>query len=335
MNTAVAKNDAGKEMHDYLQTKKAEIQKAAGRVMDADTLLRVVLNSMIKNQTLMKCTQASMALAVLDAAAFGLFPNSLTNEGHLVPFYNNKKKQYECVFIVGYRGLIKMAVASGVVKDVKVRKVYENDQFEYAYGLDEYLRHVPANADRGEFKACYAVLDYGEGNKGFEVLTAEDAVAHGLRFSKSQKEGKLYGPWKDDLPAMAMKTVVRQALKYAPVSPLSEKLFMAMGQDEKAEAGYIDIDIVPEDDIPDVKAINEGSMDSDRAFPSLRKEEEESLLEVMAENNYSMQNFMDGLEIGLDIKSKEGLTSELFMKAMAIAAKDADPAKMAEEASKK
>ena len=92
--------------------------------------------------------------------------------------------------------------------------VYENDEFDYEYGLNEMLRHKPAKTNRGEAIFYYAVYKLRDGGYVFEVLSKEDAEAHRDKFSKA----KTYGPWVDNFDAMALKTVVKQMVKWMPIS---------------------------------------------------------------------------------------------------------------------
>jgi recombination protein RecT len=82
-------------------------------------------------------------------------------------------------------------------------------------------------------------------NNGFEhqlYMSAEEMEAHGKRYSQSYK--KNYGPWKDNFPAMAEKTVIKlNVSKYGPLSVDMEKALMSdqavlRGDDAKPE--YID-----------------------------------------------------------------------------------------------
>lgn len=266
--------DAPMTIGDMLKEKKEELARDAGGVLNPDVLIRVALNSIQRNARLMQCTPGSIYLAVKDAAAFGLFPNSITNEGHLVPFYNGKNKNWECKFMVGYKGLMKMAHNTGLITAIDVRKVYANDEFHYSFGLTPDLVHVPAKGERGEFAYCYAVVRFKEGLPSFEVLSAESAMDHGKRFSKSKdKGGDLYGPWVDDFEAMAMKTVLRMALKYAPMATLSEKMSEIIGRDERQEAA-IDVDFTVPDEIREPQPIAEKaeSVQEEKAVASTEDE---------------------------------------------------------------
>jgi recombination protein RecT len=226
------------QLQNVLEPKKAEIQKALGKALSADTFLRIAYTSIQHNPKLMKADPASMFLAIMDAAAYGLAPNSLTNEGHLVPFWSNKKKCFEVVFMPGYRGLLKMVYNTGEFLAAEVRRVYKKDRFSIQYGTNPNISHTPALTDPGEFIGAYAVLCFKDGSRVFEFLSAEAALIHAVKYSKSQKDGKLFGPWKDNFESMVMKTVLKMPIKYVAVATRNEKmerLHEAVGHDDRME----------------------------------------------------------------------------------------------------
>lgn len=73
--------------------------------------------------------------------------------------------------VPGYRGLIALALNSGQVTSINVQAVHRNDRFDYAYGLNERLEHVPAEGDRGDITYFYAYVKLKDGGHGFEVLS--------------------------------------------------------------------------------------------------------------------------------------------------------------------
>ena len=93
--------------------------------------------------------------------------------------------------------------------------MYENDKFEYELGLEPKLKHIPAMRDRGEIAWVYAVYHLTSGGFGFEVMNKEDVQKHAKKTSQSY--GSSYSPWAKWFDEMAKKTVVKKALKYAPV----------------------------------------------------------------------------------------------------------------------
>jgi len=150
--------------------------------------------------------------------------------------------------LVGYKGLTKLATNTGLVAGVSVRAVHFEDEFEFEYGLDEQLYHVPAEGARGDFRGAYAVVRYKDGQKDFEYVSAMEGEEHRKKFSRAKKDS----PWDTNFPAMVMKTALRKALKYIPSSPESDRMSLAIAKDEMLEdRGIIDIEPIEKDEIPD------------------------------------------------------------------------------------
>jgi recombination protein RecT len=135
----------------------------------------------------------------------------------------------------GYSGIIKLALQSGYIDGVELHEVYQNDEFEYEYGLDQKLTHRPTEGATGDLRAVYCIVLLSTGHKTFEVMTKKKAEEHRDKFSKSKtKDGRVYGPWADHFVAMALKTVLKRGLKY---TPKSSELAGALNLDNMQEAG--------------------------------------------------------------------------------------------------
>ena len=91
--------------------------------------------------------------------------------------------------------------------------MYENDVFEYSYGLEPSLKHIPASENRGAATFVYAVFRTKDGGFGFEVMSMDDCREHAKRYSKAYSNG----PWQTNFEEMAKKTVLKRVLKYAPL----------------------------------------------------------------------------------------------------------------------
>jgi len=131
----------------------------------------------------------------------------------------------ECQFQLGYKGLLDLVYRSGDVSSIQAQVVYEGDEFDYSFGLEPTLRHVPAKRDRGEATHVYAVFKTKDGGYGFEVMSMEDVKAHARRYSKSFGSG----PWQTNFEEMAKKTVLKRCLKYAP---MKTEFFRGLSRDE-------------------------------------------------------------------------------------------------------
>lgn len=190
--------------------KKQVAMALLGTGLNPDRYTRVISSGISRNPKLAQCTQTSFLGAMMQAAQLGLEPNTSLGYAYLIPYRN--KGVMECQFQIGYQGMIELARRSGLI--VQARTVYENDNFDYSYGLNETLEHKPARTNRGKPIFYYAIYKDKDGYGTFVVLSREDVEAHAKRFSKSFNNG----PWQTDFDAMALKTAIKQVLKLAPLS---------------------------------------------------------------------------------------------------------------------
>lgn len=213
---AVAERPAAKQgssIQQYIQKMQGEIAKALPSVLTPERFTRIVLSALSTNPKLGQTTPNSFLGAMMTAAQLGVEPNTPLGQAYLIPYWNTKANRLECQFQLGYKGLIDLAYRSGDVNIIQAHTVYANDEFEYSFGLEPVLRHVPAKSDRGEPVMFYAMFRTKDGGYGFEVMSMEDVRAHAQRFSKSFGSG----PWQTNFEEMAKKTVLKKVLKYAPL----------------------------------------------------------------------------------------------------------------------
>lgn len=211
----------------WIQGYEKQIAKALPSVMTPERFTRIAMTAVTQNPELGKCTPGSFIGALLTAAQLGLEPNTPLGQAYLIPFYNGKTKTLEAQFQLGYRGMIALAHRSGELQNIEAHVVYENDQFEYELGLEPKLKHKPAMKNRGEIAWVYAVYRLVSGGYGFEVMSVEDVNKHRDKFSKAAQRG--FSPWKTAWEEMAKKTVIKKALKYAP---LQSDFTRAVSEDE-------------------------------------------------------------------------------------------------------
>ena len=212
-NKAMQHKAGGKTMQQYVQQMQGEIAKALPSVMTPERFTRITLSALSANPQLAQTTQNSFLGAMMTAAQLGMEPNTPLGQAYLIPFRN--KGVLECQFQLGYKGLIDLAYRSGEVTTIQAQVVYENDEFEYALGLEPQLKHIPAMSNRGEPISFYAVFKTKDGGFGFEVMSVEDVKLHAQKYSKSFNGA--YSPWKTNFEEMAKKTVLKKVLKYAPM----------------------------------------------------------------------------------------------------------------------
>lgn len=251
--TAVAKKkEQPTTIMGWIKGYENQIAKALPSVITPERFSRIAMTAVTQNPTLGKCTPGSFMGALLTAAQLGLEPNTPLGQAYLIPYRN--KDVLECQFQLGYRGLIELAHRSGDLKSIEAHIVYENDEFEYELGLDPKLKHVPAMKDKGGIAWVYAVYKLNSGGFGFEVMSFEDVEAHKKNYSKAAQKG--FSPWKTNWEEMAKKTVVKKALKYAP---LRTDFIRAVREDEATfdlKSDGNEFDIIQKDTFDEEKIVD-------------------------------------------------------------------------------
>lgn len=198
---------------DLIKAMEPEIKKALPEVITPERFTRMALSALNTTPKLKECTQMSFLAALMNAAQLGLEPNTPLGQAYLIP-YNNRGTM-ECQFQIGYKGLIDLSYRNPQMQIISAQAVYENDEFDYELGLNPRLVHRPALQERGEVKLFYGLFKLVNGGFGFEVMSRVDMDAYAKEYSKAFDAS--FSPWKSNYVGMAKKTVIKQALKYAPL----------------------------------------------------------------------------------------------------------------------
>ncbi|MEU5302242.1 recombination protein RecT [Streptomyces noursei] len=209
----------------FVQSMRGEIARALpAHVANPERIARIALTELRRVEHLAECTQESFGGALMTCAQLGLEPGGALGEAYLLPFWSKKARAYEVQLVIGYQGMIRLFWQHPAAAGLAAHTVYENDDFEFEYGLDPVLRHKPARSNRGRPTDYYAVAKMANGGSAFVVMSVEDVEAIRQR-SKSRDSG----PWSTDYDAMARKTVIRQLFK---LLPKSAELARAVAHDE-------------------------------------------------------------------------------------------------------
>lgn len=197
-----------------------------------DRISRIALTEMRKTPALRECDPYSLFGSIMQASQLGLELGGALGHAYLVPF--RSKRGMDAQFIVGYRGMIDLARRSGQIVSLQAHAVHQGDDFDFAYGLDERLHHIPTSdvANRGEIIAFYAVAKLKGGGHQLEVMWKSEVDA-----VRAQSKAGNSGPWVSHYEEMGKKTVIRRLFKYLPVSV---ELQQAVGLDEQADRGAQD-----------------------------------------------------------------------------------------------
>lgn len=195
------------------------IQAVMPKHMSSERLFQLALSTINQTPKLAECSSATILSCVMKCSALGLEPSAVDGLGraYILPFYNNKSRQMEATLIIGYKGLIDLVRNSGQLKSIHAQAVYEGDSFDY--WEDESGQHFKFRPNRSvEHKPenltdVYMTATLQDGGFVFEHMTKAEVDAIRKR-SKSPNNG----PWVTDYEAMALKTVIRRASRYLPMS---------------------------------------------------------------------------------------------------------------------
>jgi recombination protein RecT len=221
----------------WLDKQKPQIARALPRHIDIERFTRIALTTLRQTPQLQQTTPESFLGAIMLAAQLGLEPGPL-GQAYIVPF--NNKGRMEAQFIVGYKGYIDLARRSGQLLSIEVRTVYEADEFEYSFGLDGDIRHIPSRAeDRGNPVMWYGIAKFKDGGLYYEVMSRGDIE----RYRKRSKAPNSPA-WTQDYDAMAKKTVVRRMAPWLPMSVEAQQV--AASDENVARLNFSDdaIDVV-------------------------------------------------------------------------------------------
>lgn len=197
-------------------------------------LIGTVMMAIVRNPKILECTQVSILGAIWEAGQIGLSPNGLLGEGSLVPYNNSKKingrweKVLECQFLPEYRGLLKLAYKSPLVKSIQAEVVYEKDEFRYSKGLVQECYHVPSlEPNPGELTHVYAIVHLNNGGVLFDVMSKNQVDT--IRLCSQNADGPA---WTKFYSEMAKKSILRRIFK---VTPVTEDTSKAVSLSERAE----------------------------------------------------------------------------------------------------
>lgn len=249
-----------KSIMGMLDQMKGEIARCLPKHLTTERMTRIAMTELRKTPKLQECEPMSFIAAIMQASQLGLEPGVL-GSCYLIPFYNNKKGITECTFMPGYRGFLDLARRSGQIVSLVSRSVFENDVFEYEFGLKENIVHKPAMDDRGDLKAVYAVALLKDGGHQFEVMSKRDVDK--IRDGSKSKDS---GPWVTHYEEMAKKTVLRKLFKWLPCSVEMQK---AVSLDEQQELGNQNIKAAASEEF-DMDFVIDGEFSAEDAREDLK-----------------------------------------------------------------
>jgi recombination protein RecT len=188
------------------------------------------LNAVKKTPKLLEATPSSLFGSILYFAEIGLPFNTPEQFGYIIPYTN--RNVCEATPIIGYKGLIEIAYRNPKMKSIRIQAVYENDDFEYSYGTEEFIKHKPTFGHKGGLKAVYAIAKMEGIDPMFVVVHKQELLAIQNLSKSGSSQHSPYNNGTDVFNIMQSKVALKLLFKTLPKTD-NEALLKTLELDNK------------------------------------------------------------------------------------------------------
>lgn len=209
-----------------------------------DTFIRVCLNAVQYNPSLLEADRKSLFIACMEAAQDGLMPDGSEAVFNVYGTKNKERTRKEghdvwedvVQYLPMAYGLVQKIYESGATK-VDAVAVYKEDHFKYRRGDNAGIDHEPYGGDKdpGPVVAAYCIVEYPQLATKREVMFRRDIEK--VREKSKAKGGLMWGEFYDQA---AIKSVIHRIWKQLPKH---DRLTRALMHDNKA-TGIEGVDVV-------------------------------------------------------------------------------------------
>ncbi|MBQ7705513.1 MAG: recombinase RecT [Selenomonadaceae bacterium] len=198
----------------------AGIKKRFDELLDNSSagFISSVLTIFRANSKLQECSSNSILSAAGIAAALKLPINPSLGFAYIVPYRGQAQ------FQIGWRGLVQLAMRSGLYATLNSGAVREGQIKEIDFITGEIVRGEKISDNIAGYVAYMELLN---GFRKSVYMTVEDIQAHAQKYSQSYafdlKNGKKSSVWSTNFDAMAKKTVLKKLLSGFGIMSIDQK----------------------------------------------------------------------------------------------------------------
>ena len=247
-----------------------QISKVVGG-KDGQQFVTSIISAAQANPALQECTNPSILSAALLGQSLHLSPSPQLGYYYMVPFENRKNGTKEAQFILGYKGMMQLAIRSGYYKRINAIAIKEGELVRY----DPLEEEIEVNLIEDEYEreqaptvGYYAFFEYLNGFRKAIYWSKKKMEAHAERYSMGYKAKKGYTFWEKDFDSMAIKTLLRQLLGHYGIMSTDMQTAYEADQAVIREDGskdYVDVIEAPQSD--EKPAGEEITVESEKVAP--------------------------------------------------------------------
>lgn len=167
------------------------------------------------NPDLQECDASTTLSAALLGESLNLSPSPQLGQYYLVPFKDRKRGRTVATFVLGYKGMIQLAIRSGQYADIGASEIKAGELVTYnpITGHADFSPIMdPAERAKADTIGYYAWFTTNNGFKKEVFWTREQMEAHAEQYSAGYRARKGYTFWEKDFDGMAKKTMLRQLI---------------------------------------------------------------------------------------------------------------------------
>ena len=218
---------------------KNQINNVLGGVA-GQRFIAAITSAVQATEGLKDCTNASIVSGALLGESLKLSPSPQLGQFYLVPFGGKAQ------FILGYKGMIQLAIRSGNYKKLNVLAIKAGELVKYDPLNEEITVNLIEDEEARENAPTigyYAMFEYVNGFRKTLYWSKAKMEKHAERYSAGYKAKKGYTFWEKDFDSMAYKTMLRQLIsKWGVMSTEMTTAYLADGATIKEDLTPVYVD---------------------------------------------------------------------------------------------
>lgn len=202
MNMLLSKEGYQKRFDELLGKRSPQFISSIVSLMNADSTLMDAFHD----------APVTIIQSALQAASFDLPINPALGYAYIVPFRNSKRNRMEASFIMGYKGMLQLALRTGVYKRINVVDVRAGELKSYDRLREDIELEFIEDEDEREKAPIIGYVGYFQMINGMEktiYMTVKQLEAHEKKFRHGNYMSR---GWKENPDAMMRKTVLRKLI---------------------------------------------------------------------------------------------------------------------------